>query len=116
MRGRPFAKGNAGKPKGRPNKATRDVRECARELVGNADYRRNLADRLKRGRCAPPMEITLWHYAYGKPKDTVKLEGELGVRQDLSRLTDEQLEQLALLLASADVGGRAAGTLPEEAG
>jgi hypothetical protein len=59
--------GQPGRTKGVPNKATVEVKEAARQLVEQADYRAALARRLRSGRLAPAMETTLWHYAYGKP-------------------------------------------------
>lgn len=66
-----------GRPKGVPNKATREVKELARALVEDPAYRKKLRDRLLAGK-APQIEIMLWHYAYGKPKEDVlpiRLEG-----------------------------------------
>jgi hypothetical protein len=73
-------RGNAGKgrPKGSQNKSTGEVRDLARALVNDPEYRRNLDVRLKRGKLAPMVESMLWHYAYGKPKETVEHTGENG--------------------------------------
>jgi len=56
-----------------PNKATRDIKEAARRLVEDDDYRRSLVLRLKHGD-APHMETLLHYYAYGKPKETLSVE------------------------------------------
>lgn len=74
-RGRPFPKGvsgnPAGKPKG-PNKTTVEIRAVARALLEDPDYQAALKVRLALG-TAGPVEPLLYHYGYGKPKDTLEL-------------------------------------------
>ena len=79
--GKRFVKGDprAGRPKGRENNATIEVREAARRIVQDPDYLEQLNIRLKEGR-APAIEILLWQFAYGKPKDQVQTQGALTVR------------------------------------
>lgn len=73
-RGRPFGKGNPGRPAGATNKATRAVQELARELTtGNQAYMKNLKSRLESGKCAPAVEVLLFHYAHGRPPDELRL-------------------------------------------
>jgi hypothetical protein len=74
-RGRPFAKGNPGRPPGARNKATVEVRDAARALVEDEAYRERLRARLLAGE-AGHIETLLWHYAYGKPKDELELLGD----------------------------------------
>lgn len=71
-------RGGPGRKRGVPNKATVEVKEMARALVEDPTYRANLTARLRRGRCAPAVELGLWHYAYGKPKDTTVVENPDG--------------------------------------
>lgn len=80
-KGRPFVKGDkrAGRPKGVPNKVTLEVREAAASIVDDPVYRANLASRARRGKLAPAIESMLWHYAKGKPKETVEHSGPGGV-------------------------------------
>lgn len=68
-----FTKGNPGRPKGATNKATRDIQQFSREVLEDADYVKALKERISKG-TAPHMETLLAHYAYGKPKDTLKIE------------------------------------------
>ncbi len=68
-----------GRQKGTPNKATREVRAVARQLVADREYRRNLRERLREG-TAGQMEVVLWQYAYGKPKDVQDQNGEVTLR------------------------------------
>jgi hypothetical protein len=67
-KGKPFTAGDlrAGRPKGTPNKSTREVRQLAQELIGNEEYLKALRERLISGK-SPELEKTLWVYAYGEP-------------------------------------------------
>lgn len=69
--------GQPGRPKGVPNKATRDIREFAQKCLEDAEYVRKLVIRLQQGK-APQIEAALYQYAYGKPKDVVELTGPNG--------------------------------------
>jgi hypothetical protein len=64
-----------GRQSGTPNKATSEIREAARLLLDDPEYRRSLRTRLISGK-AGPIETLLFHYAYGKPKETVEQTGE----------------------------------------
>jgi hypothetical protein len=66
--GRPFTKGNpgGGRPKGAQNKATREIKEFARNFLMSDKYQRTLERRILAG-TAPQMEVMLHHYAFGKP-------------------------------------------------
>jgi len=67
-----------GRPKGGLNKATVEVREMAGKMLTDPDYQRNLQSRLNSGD-AGPMEVLLWHYWKGKPKEQVEHQGQIGV-------------------------------------
>lgn len=73
--GRDFRKGQGGRPKGVPNRATREVRELARSIVEDPGYLEGLKKRVEAGQ-APHMETLLFHYAYGKPKERIEHSGE----------------------------------------
>lgn len=78
-----FTKGMAklgGRQAGTPNKVTQEVQAVAREIVENADYRRNLMIAAIERTLSPAMEALLWSYAYGKPKETVEHQIPLPIR------------------------------------
>lgn len=62
-----------GRPRGALNRSTRAIREASAKLLSDRGYVASLKKRLKSGK-APHMEVLLHHYAYGKPKETVKVE------------------------------------------
>ncbi len=67
-------RGGGGRKPGVPNRATLEIREAAKSLIEDPGYLRSLKTRLKSGR-APHMETLLFHYAYGKPKETMEHSG-----------------------------------------
>ena len=71
-KGKPFRKGDprAGRPKGALNKATLEGREFARGILGSEEYREWLEARVADKSLAPQLEVMLWHYGFGKPKET----------------------------------------------
>ena len=79
-----------GRPKGVPNKATREIKASARALVEDPVYVESLRRRLPAGK-APHMETLLFHYAYGKPRDTVDTPGLTSAIEALSRKVIHEL-------------------------
>ena len=51
----------------------------AQRLVTDPAYQKNLLTRLRQGK-AGAIEATLWSYAYGRPKETVSVDGGSGGR------------------------------------
>ena len=66
-----------GRSKGSGNVATPDIRERARQLVEDPVYCLRVKERILEGNV--PLEIMLHHYAYGKPRETVALEGSVTI-------------------------------------
>jgi hypothetical protein len=67
-----------GRPKGLPNKVTREIKQAALALVSDPVYVANLQERLNTGK-APHMETLLHHYAYGKPTERHEHSGANGL-------------------------------------
>jgi hypothetical protein len=75
-------KKTGGRRKGSGNKippvARNDVRDVCRAMVEEHGYRERLKLRMQIGKIAPAVETMVWHYAYGKPVETVELTGKDG--------------------------------------
>jgi hypothetical protein len=69
----------SGRPKGVPNRASTDVRVRARALVEDPVYVLGIKRRMLEGKSVP-LEIMLHHYAYGKPRESVAVEGEVTIK------------------------------------
>lgn len=72
-------KKTGGRQKGTPNKITTEAQDLARQLLASPKYLAKLQRRLDSGRIAPAVETTLWHYAYGKPAESVKHSGKVTI-------------------------------------
>jgi hypothetical protein len=94
-----------GRKKGTPNKATVEAKIAASEIVDDPKYRKKLLTKARKGTLPPAVECMLWHYAKGKPKDSVELSGGLADLTDTARAkieaevramgTEEMRERLA---------------------
>ena len=62
-----------------PNRASTDVRVRARALVEDPVYVLGIKRRMLEGKSVP-LEIMLHHYAYGKPRESVAVEGEVTIK------------------------------------
>ena len=62
-----------GRLSGTPNRATQEMRAFARSILENPAYRESIRQRIMQGK-APHLETLLYHYAYGKPRETVGFE------------------------------------------
>ena len=76
-----------GRRKGTPNKVTAEARAVCAAILDDPTYRTNLTARARAGALAPAVETMLWHYAFGKPKDSLNVT--IGPAGDLSELSDE---------------------------
>jgi hypothetical protein len=93
-----FRPGHTGRPKGVKNKAPNEVRVWSRLLLESTTYRRALTKRIIAG-TAPQIEVLLYHYAYGKPKETVELQA-----------SESMAGLLTLALGGAMLGALASGS------
>ncbi len=100
-------RGGPGRPRGVSNKATQAEKEFARGVLEDPVYRANLIARAQRGKLSPPVEIMLWDRAYGKVKDTLKMEGDL----DLSS-AGQRIASLLAEVAAAPRGRKRRPSTP----
>lgn len=54
--------------------AKQELSNIAKWMVEDEDYLISLKKRLLSGRLHPTVEVTLWAYAHGKPKETKRIE------------------------------------------
>jgi hypothetical protein len=67
-------KKTGGRKRGTPNKATREIKAATAAFLSSPAYVAAAKKRILKGE--PHLE-TLWHhYAFGKPKETVAIEGK----------------------------------------
>lgn len=73
------------------------VRNLVRKILESEDYLRNLRRRAIAGVLPPAVEQMLWHYLYGKPADTIKVN--VSDESDLFKLSNAELAKRATELA-----------------
>ena len=75
--------------------ATVDIKDFARSILEDPLYQRRLIDRVIRGK-APQIEVLLFHYAYGKPKEHYSGERSLTLEEIvLGSMRSEEEEKRA---------------------
>jgi len=79
--------------------ATRgDIRTWAKRLLESDSYRKTVQQRLENGTLPPQLEVLLYHYAFGKPAETLNVSVSM---EDMSSMTTEQLAARAEELTKA---------------
>lgn len=73
---RPKLPPGPGRPKGLPNKTTREVKAFAQRFLSSKDYVDSAKARVLAGDAAH-LEVLWHHYAYGKPKESVQISGDI---------------------------------------
>ena len=68
-------RGGPGRPKGSVNKANADVRMWAQSILEHPAVRAKTLELARQGKLDASLFRELLHYAYGKPKDTVSVDG-----------------------------------------
>jgi len=62
-----------GRPKGLPNKATRQIKEFGEQLFKSKAYKDSITKRILDGK-APAVEIHLMNLTFGKPKEQIEID------------------------------------------
>jgi hypothetical protein len=75
-------RGGPGRPKRTEDEKAREkeAQKTARRLLTDKRYLAELACRLNEGRCQPGVEVAIWQYAYGKPKELMEVKDVTPVR------------------------------------
>ena len=81
-----------GRPKGSLNQRTLEAKAFARQLVSNPTYLQNLQTALENRTVDTSIEAMIWHYAYGKPKESVEIQ------YNFEALTTKEVIQLEGML------------------
>lgn len=70
--------GSPGRPK--ETGETREARRISRKLLLNPQYQTKLRRKLHDGSIHPSVEVMLWYYGFGKPKETIETTPPAPVR------------------------------------
>ena len=77
-----------GRPKGSLNKRTLEAKAFARQLVSSPTYLQKLQAAFENRTVDTSIEAMVWHYAYGKPKESIEIQ------YNFEALNDEEVIQL----------------------
>ncbi len=91
-----------GRKPGVPNKVTKEAKELAHRLLNDPEYKRSFEESWRARKVAPQIEMMVWHYAYGKPKETVQHEvgGQPQMLALIQELPPEEQKRLGEAMAS----------------
>jgi hypothetical protein len=96
----------SGRKRGTPNKRTVALRELMAALSGDVFYQQKLQDDFRKRRVHPSVEVRVWEYAIGRPKEHIELSAEVSMKQRLDaereRLRWLDVGQLQALLAESE--------------
>jgi hypothetical protein len=70
-------KKTGGRKKGVPNRATREAKEFCASIVDDVQYQETVRKRAMKGKLPPAVECMLWHYAKGRPTETMRLQTDV---------------------------------------
>lgn len=106
--GRPFESGNPGRPKGTPNKISREIRKLIDDYrVFDRSYWRMVYHKAHLGTLDPRIEALLLQMRFGKPREHVTIEGmpnpttQINIQMVLARLSPEALRELRSAMLEA---------------
>jgi hypothetical protein len=86
-------KKTGGRQKGSLNKTTVEIRTVMQQFLSDETGQQKLLEQYQKGELNPSVLALFYHYAYGKPKDTLALERALPVMV-VDELTDGDIERL----------------------
>ena len=72
-------RGGPGRPKGVPNRATVEAKEFCASIIDDPEYQQALRRRALKGELPPVIEVMIWHYAKGRPKESVAVSDDEAV-------------------------------------
>ncbi len=67
-----------GRKKGTPNTAPVEGRSLCRQLVTDKEYQRRFRERFVKGELPAYLEGMIWHFAFGKPRQTDEVQVDEG--------------------------------------
>ncbi len=79
-----FKKGEGGRPRGATNHATSLIRAKCLALIKDPNYQADFKRRLSAGQLPPVLEAMTWHYAIGKPPESLEVSGPGGASVPIS--------------------------------
>jgi hypothetical protein len=104
-----------GRKRGSLNTVSKEAREFAARILDSREYRESLVRRIKAGTLPSNIEALLYHYRFGKPKETIEVQMS-PAEVDLSQLSNEELARRAELLAQAARAAEVAQEMVTEPG
>jgi hypothetical protein len=74
--------GSPGRPKKTDDEKKKEklAQQMAQKLLTSPNYVAGLKERLESGKCQPGVEVAVWHYAFGKPPETIETKQVVPVR------------------------------------
>lgn len=86
----------------------KEARSFCQRLLADPTYRTNLAIRLREGTLPPAVETMIWHYANGKPAETINLRDKTPDSPDKGTRV-ERLQALLVKAQQLDEAERGSG-------
>ncbi len=74
----------SGRKKGTPNKKTVALRELMAALAGDVFYQEKLREDFRRRRVHPAVELRVWEYAVGSPKQQIEVSADVTMNERLA--------------------------------
>ena len=85
--------GSAGRPKGTPNKTTRQVRAWAERLIHDAVYRQAFEAAWRARQLPHQLEMLVWAYAAGRPVAALEVTRKVTLEQIVAGTVPPEIEE-----------------------